>query len=654
MKQCIYITIGFCMLFYGCNYLDQVPENDIETEESIFEKKSQAEEGLQTGRVFVSAHLTSLMKDPSRVGTDEVVGGDYVRNLYVGRNIGEWNGFFIADGLQMSQEPYGNVWKKNDFYAGIRYCNIFLEKLKGTYNLEESDYLMWIAEVKALKAHYYFELMRRYGPIILVPQNIEVNEPSDVMRQSRAPIDSVVNAIVNLLDEAMMHLPPMNEKDFSRQAFHNKESAATLKALTLFYAASPLFNGEYTAYAGFKNKRGDLLFPVYDKEKVKQRWKRAADAIDEALEICLRNGKSLISGNTEYPTRLLQTMADIENSTQARNFINEEAIFMLHTDFNLGSHWSMYTLPFVNSNDMQYYNPYVRSGIAPSMKMVEMYYTEHGLPISADIFWNYSDRYQLGKETNPEYRNVVSMNTTTVLNLHLRREPRFYAHIAADRCYWQRGSNITDDMIVKAYRGERYGTKAQTISEITPQNLTGYYMKKWTYSNVSNKNYHTVFQQEEGIIIMRLAELYLMKAEAWNEFLDVPDETHVYGPLNEVRRRAGILDVETAWMNYSKTPSKVRTKVGMREIIQQEWNIEFAFEGRRFWNLRRWLKAADELNELQYGWNILGQDARQFYNNYERPVVVWNKRGFIAPRDYLFPLRAEEVLISGCCQNPGW
>ena len=91
-----------------------------------------------------------------------------------------------------------------------------------------------------------------------------------------------------------------------------------------------------------------------------------------------------------------------------------------------------------------------------------------------------------------------------------------------------------------------------------------------------------------------------------------------------------------------------------REIIRQEWNIEFAFEGRRFWNLRRWLTATEELNSALYGWNILGKTAQQFYNNFEGPVVVWSKREFIAPRDYLFPIRSEEVLVSGCVQNPGW
>ena len=94
----------------------------------------------------------------------------------------------------------------------------------------------------------------------------------------------------------------------------------------------------------------------------------------------------------------------------------------------------------------------------------------------------------------------------------------------------------------------------------------------------------------------------------------------------------------------------------MRDIIRQEWNIEFAFEGTRFWNLRRWKTAAAELNVELYGWNISGENAKSFYNNFEGPKVVWtkNKGGFNASRDYLFPIRAEEILNSGITQNPNW
>ena len=144
-----------------------------------------------------------------------------------------------------------------------------------------------------------------------------------------------------------------------------------------------------------------------------------------------------------------------------------------------------------------------------------------------------------------------------------------------------------------------------------------------------------------------------MQAEAWNEYLESPDD-RVYEPLDKVRVRAGILPVQEAWKNYSLNPGKVDTKEGMRDIIQQEYNIEFAFEGHRYWNIRRWMTAQQEMNGKAYGWNILGTTASTFYNNENGPVEVGRSYKFIAPRDYFTPFKAEEILISGMKQNPGW
>ena len=127
----------------------------------------------------------------------------------------------------------------------------------------------------------------------------------------------------------------------------------------------------------------------------------------------------------------------------------------------------------------------------------------------------------------------------------------------------------------------------------------------------------------------------------------------MYDNIDMVRERAGILPVREAWEQYSTNPVLVTTKEGMRNIIRQEFNIEFAFEGQRFWNLRRWQIAHEELNEPLYGWNVLGKDADSFYNHGE-PVMVWSKRGFSAPRDYFWPIRSEEAQVSGVVQNPGW
>src|SRR3546814_15601896 len=68
--------------------------------------------------------------------------------------------------------------------------------------------------------------------------------------------------------------------------------------------------------------------------------------------------------------------------------------------------------------------------------------------------------------------------------------------------------------------------------------------------------------------------------------------------INPVRERAGLLPVEVAWPQYSRQPDKITTREGMRSIIQHERLIELAFEGKRFWDLRRWKRAHIELNQI--------------------------------------------------------
>ena len=515
--------------------------------------------------------------------------------------------------------------------------------------MEDHEKILWSAEIKALKAHYYFELFRRYGPIILVDENVDANAGIKDMQKKRRPVDEVVEEIVRLLDEAMKDLPARSMKEFSRWSYHSLESAVALKAMTLFYAASPLFNGN-PAYVNFKNKNGEQLFnPVPDQEK----WKRAALAIDTAILICESGGRRLIESAS---ANLMDVMSAIEESSLAQGFLNDEAIFMTQYAYpgRQMHSWTAWTRPLFLSGAPDHNNELLGC-VAPSMKMVEMYYTENGLPIDEDRTWDYVGRYQLGSETSTKYKDVISLNEE-VLNLHLRREARFYAHIAADRCFFQRGTPISEENdVVRAYQGERWGSPYTMINSSEAQNLTGYWMKKGSRSSISNVGYKNGgFTTEEACVLIRMADLYLMRAEAWNEYLDKPDEEHVYAPLNKVRTRAHVQKVEEAWALYARHPEKVKTKIGMREIIHREWDIEFAFEGRRFWNLRRWLIAENELNTKLYGWNITGKTARQFYNNFDGPVVVWSKRQFIAPRDYLFPIRSEEILISGCVQNPSW
>jgi hypothetical protein len=74
------------------------------------------------------------------------------------------------------------------------------------------------------------------------------------------------------------------------------------------------------------------------------------------------------------------------------------------------------------------------------------------------------------------------------------------------------------------------------------------------------------------------------------------------------------------------------------------------FEGQRFWDLRRWKEASDELNKNITGWNIFGKTADTYYK--ER--VVFGQR-FIAPRDYFWPIGNYDTRRNpNLVENLGW
>ena len=640
MKKYVILTIAVvASCLTACkDYLDQVPENDIETFETIFERRSTADVWFTQSTLDMANNFVGFFT-PGVIGADEFVTGDYERSL--GAKM-----LNIPDGLQLSQKPIGDVWGST--YYSLRLLNTFIQRIVDVYDMTEAEKINWRAEAMAVKAFYYFELVKRYGPIVLVPTNIDVNVDLQKMQVPRSHVDTCFNEIVRLLDEAIPDLYYSKEREASHKLFPSKEGAMALKAKVLLYQASPLFNGN-DFYVNFKGKDGEPLFNTkYDPEK----WKRAAEAADEVVALCESLGYKLITGDQDKATNLLNDMRDIELSIWEREYDGVEAVFMTGFQGAL-----INSFPYLLPNFPEGYpekESSARGTFGPSMKMVESFYTNNGLPLNMDKEWPYANRYKMGREVDNTYQGVVALNED-VLNLHLRREPRFYAHIAADRCYWQRGPVASKNLEVQAYRGEAFGLHESYLDASTRQNICGYYVKKYTRTEVQTSNYRS----NSAVLgdcrwpVIRLAELYLMQAEAWNEYLNKPDD-RVYEPLNKVRRRAGIPDVQDAWKKFSTHPQQVENQAGMREIIRQEKTVEFAFEGHRFWDLRRWKTAHLELNDKILGWNVLGDNARTFYNNYEGPVVVWSKVKFISPRDYLFPIKAEEVMISGYVQNPGW
>ena len=96
-------------------------------------------------------------------------------------------------------------------------------------------------EAKALRAYYYFELMKRYGGVPLITRTYGLNEDANLPRES---VDNIVKAIVKDIDEVKDELV-VNWKSVGFSDMEGritKGAALSIKARTLLYAASPLFN----------------------------------------------------------------------------------------------------------------------------------------------------------------------------------------------------------------------------------------------------------------------------------------------------------------------------------------------------------------------------------------------------------------------------
>jgi starch-binding outer membrane protein, SusD/RagB family len=102
---------------------------------------------------------------------------------------------------------------------------------------------------------------------------------------------------------------------------------------------------------------------------------------------------------------------------------------------------------------------------------------------------------------------------------------------------------------------------------------THFFMTKLVQPTTTVPNYSTV--SDADVVIIRYAEVLLSIAEAENE-LNGPDAT-VYNAVNAVRTRSGM----------PALPENL-TKEEMRSRIRHEWRVEFAFEGQRYFQLKRW------------------------------------------------------------------
>lgn len=254
------ITLPAAFLVTSCNFLNETPEEYLSAEQ-LFADERWAEQTLRMAFTHLPSGFNRYGGAFIDASTDD--GAYVIDNAAIN---------LISRGLLSLANPGEAFWENG--YKGIKLTLYFesnIHYLKLIPAMTEEQIIQrkgeWIGETKVLRALYYFELVKRYGGVPIVTRLLSEEESRSFARNN---FEDCVEHIVELCDEAESILPETSV--FGRM---NKGSALAIKAKTLAYAASELYDNVSNPLLGYTttNSSGNIA----------TRQKRAAHALAEAI-----------------------------------------------------------------------------------------------------------------------------------------------------------------------------------------------------------------------------------------------------------------------------------------------------------------------------------------------------------------------------------
>ena len=202
-----------------------------------------------------------------------------------------------------------------------------------------------------------------------------------------------------------------------------------------------------------------------------------------------------------------------------------------------------------------------------------------------------------------------------------------------------------------AYNGMKWPVKPLEIWEgganglpIQYATTTGYYLKKYLNSSISFESDSKVTKKYHNWILFRYGEVLLNYAEAMVNAFDDPnykDSELGMSALEAVNLVRGRSDVQMPLL-----PDNLGAEEFLKRV-KNERRVELAFEGHRFWDLRRW-KALGETAQI-YGMKVEKAGAESKYTRFlfETRTITDNL--------YFYPIsNSERYKNLNLGQNPGW
>ena len=508
---------------------------------------------------------------------------DCLSDIGVGLNWGVYGFIEVAQGQSNSTTGvFKSVWQS--LYDGIARANTLITNVESV-DMDKNLTNQYIAEARFMRAFFYNELLNLYGGIPIYDETTEIDKEYDNMYKTRNTAEEVRNFILSDLEYACSNLP---------QAWGEEDK------------------GRATSGAAYALKGKVLLYN-----------KQYQEAINAFEEVC--NGGY---GYALYP--------DYAELFKPGGDESSEMIFAIQ---NLGGASTAYGMPVHYIGNRASYGGCINC-LVPSVELVDMYEYKDGRPFNWDeIFPGFSTDNTIKEKVfystfDEAGQKVVEYpeSVQTLQKMYSERDPRMESSIILPYT-----ANLYKGWVNNAAKDCE-----MIIAPSNPSNETyGYVRNAYGYNTYLYRKFVPEYDMN-GLIanrlhsptnfpLIRYADVLLMLAECYNES---GNQTKAVELINQVRERAGI-----ALLNSGPSYLQATDKEEVFERIKRERAIEFAAEGIRYNDLKRWgLLTSITNNQAQV--DVVGK-------------VLSTK---ITEEKYnLWPIPQEEIdMNKELEQNPGW
>lgn len=488
-------------------------------------------------------------------------------------------------------------------YKVIRALNIFIEKL-ATAPVSEEFKKVRTAEAKFLRAFNYFAMAKRYGGVPIITKAQKIDDPANELYPVRNSEKEVYDFIIAEITDAANDLPSVtNAEDIGRPS---KYAALAFKSRAALYAASIAKYGtvQMNGLLGFSGNEASSYYQKSYEASMKiindghhDLYNQDADKTENFKNIFLKEG-------------------------------NIETIFAKRYDgvSNGGMVWGY--------DFAQAPNPHAWGAgnkDAPFLEMVYEFEMIDGRP---------------GSLTSEELTGKL----WSMEELWGGRDPRLHATIYTQDTPWKGGKVDFHNGIIKedgtmVYQGSYSGANGSgpaVLAKGRDSQPTGTGFGVMKYLDPNADNMQGIPNSKTDYIVFRYAEVLLNLAESAYE---LGKKGEALDAINKIRNRAGMPTL---------------TSITMKDIIHER-KVELAFEGHRYWDLRRWRMAEEKLTGGNSG-------LRYVYDYANDKYAIWlfdktaetvygngNRVPLFRPHYYYFPITlARTGQNPNLVENPGY